>query len=232
MVTTIIITYNLDSRIFILQIEAIRKFCKDENVIEVVDNSSNPEYAEAIRYHSEILGVSYTKTYSIDSNSSSSHSFAANLSYERFKGNGSSHFFFIDHDCIPFRPYSVVEILGDKVLAGIAQNVKHTYIWPGCFMFKKIDEIDFSPDHEKNLDTGGGLHLAVEKYGKDNCVFFSESYHQNRYYQGPKYNHYAIINGIFLHGIAMSNWINLPDAEARVNSLVTIIEEKISEYVD
>lgn len=231
MVGIIIITYNLDSRIFLLQQAAIKKFCKDEYEINIIDNSSDDIMAEAIRYHSEQLGLNYIKTFA-GGMGSDSHAFAANLSYGKFK-HRYTHFLFLDHDAIPVKEFSVVNILGDKVMGGIAQGINKTYFWPGCFMFsaEKIDReiIDFHPDNTLGLDTGGSLYKAIEIYGKESCIFFDEAYYQNPYFNSSKYDHYAMIyKGTFLHCIGMSNWIALERHEERLNALINVITEKIN----
>ncbi len=82
----VIISYNINPEIFLLQIESIKKFCTDKDyTIEIVDNSSNLDAAEAIRYHAEQAGLNYTKTFSSSINSTDSHVFAANTSFNLFK---------------------------------------------------------------------------------------------------------------------------------------------------
>lgn len=227
----VIITYNISSEVFMLQIEAIRKFCKDDFEIEVFDNSSDVEKAEGIRYHASILEISYCKTHANSLNGSDSHSFAANFSYGILKDKYSL-FAYLDHDLLPIKDFSVEEILGDKIIAGVGQiknGVK--YFWPGAVMWDntKIDNdlIDFSPDHEKNLDTGGGLHKIIDEYGEDVCIFFSEAYHQNDGFAGKKYNYYAMINGMFMHFVNSSNWNPIKNHDNRINSLLNIAREKI-----
>lgn len=234
-VATVIIVYNIPFDVFLLQIEAIRKFCKDgDNTIEVVDNSTDLEISEGIKYHSEILGLNYTKTNASSRNGSDSHSFSANTSYELLK-NKYEVFFYLDHDCFPILPYSVVEILGeDKVMAGIGQHEVNTFMWPGCVMWRNdkvdIELIDFSPSHILGLDTGAGLRAVIQKYGKENCIFFDESYHQNPNYSG-KYNHYALIfKGTFLHCINGSGWNHVKGNKDRLNSLINIVKGKINAY--
>lgn len=234
-VAVIIITYNISSEIFILQIEAIRKFCKDDFVIHVIDNSTEEEIAKDIKYHAENFKLDYTKTYSSSKNSSDSHAYAANFAYQKFKG-GFEYWFFMDHDLIPVQPYSVTEILnGGHVIAGLGQlgSSTKTYFWPGCVMFHlegdEKDIIDFSPS--KGLDTGGGLHLVVEKYGLDHCIFFNEAYHQNPYFNSNVYNSFAMINnGMFFHCVNGSNWAGKDRHEERINSLLNIAREKINNY--
>ncbi len=236
--TIVVITYNLDSRIFLLQMEAIKKFCKDDYVVEIIDNSSIEEMAEAIRYHSMQQGISYIKTHSSVQNGSESHAFASRLSWERFKNNGSRWYFYLDHDCIPIKPFSVEEILGaDKVFAGMGQGKNgKTYFWAGLVFFDstKVDKslIDLSPNPQFGLDTGGNLYMAIDAVGKDNCVFFDEAYYENAFFKGRAYTHFAMINkGMFIHCIAASNWVKIEDHEERISSLVNIIRGKIDSNV-
>lgn len=226
----IVITYNLSAEIFLLQIAAIKKFCTDDYEIRVFDNSNNLGASEAIRYHATQLNIDYRKTFSSSHNGSDSHSFCANLSYQRVK-NEYDYYAYFDHDLIPVKEFSVIKILGDKVIAGLGQGAKKKYFWPGNVMWNgnTIDRelIDFSFSHELGLDTGGGLYKMIEKYGEDNCIFFNESYHQNPNYNRSQYAHYSMIaDETFMHFIGASNWINLEDNEERINSLLNIAKEK------
>lgn len=233
MVGVIIVVYNLSSEIFVLQMVALKKYLKDEFSVEIIDNSSNLEMAENIRYHSEQLGINYIKTFSSSTNSSDSHSFAANFAYQKFK-NDYDYVLFLDHDCIPIKHFSVIEILdGGHVIAGIGQGAKKKYFWPGVVMMNlgAIDKeiVDFNPNGEFGLDTGGNLYKVVEKYGMESCVFFNESYHQNPYFNSNNYAHYALINdGMFLHAINGSNWNGAERHEERINALINVIKEKMA----
>ncbi len=230
----VIICYNISSEIFLLQMEAIRKFCKDKDyTIEIIDNSSDEEMAEGIRYHSESvnmkgeLRINYTRTHSSTKDSSDSHCFASNFSYRILKEDYSL-FGYLDHDLIPITDFSVEEILGEtKMIAGVGQH-HGVYMWPGCLFFRKMEGIDFSPNHDLGYDTGGNLYKTIENVGKEHCIFFNEQYFENPYYRKEPYNYYAVINnGMFLHCVALSNWVNLEDHTDRVNSIINIIREKI-----
>jgi len=233
----VIIVYNISSEIMILQIEAIRKFCKDDFTIEIIDNSTDIQVSTDIRYHCERLGVNYKKTFAISLNGSQSHSFAANLSYQKLKDQFDI-FLYLDHDCIPVLPFSVVEILGEeKVMAGIGQHEVNTFMWPGCVAWRndKVDNelIDFSPCHELRQDTGSGLRKVIEKYGKENCIFFDEAYHQNPDFVDNRYGYYSMINGgVFCHCVNGSNWAASDRHEERINSFANIIREKINANVE
>ena len=232
-VALVIITYNISAEIMLLQVSAIKKLCKDEDfTIIIVDNSSDTDKAQDLCYHSRLLGITYHKTFSSSINSSDSHSFSANLSYQKLKDHFDIMAYF-DHDLIPMREFSVMETLGDNVIVGLGQGAKKKYFWPGCVMFDntKIDHniVDFSPNNEFGLDTGGNFYRIIEEYGEDKCIFFNETYHQNPHFISTQYGHYAMINdGMFMHFIASSNWVGLEDNENRINSLLNIAREKLN----
>lgn len=222
----VIITYNQE-KLITKQIECIRKFCNDDFEIVVIDNSTNPETIEAIKYYCGQLGVELIKTSASSKNGSDSHSFAANLSYVILKGK-YDFFFYLDHDCFPVKEFSVKEILNDQTFAGIGQQKSELYLWPGCLMFdsRKVNDgdIDFSPCHKRGLDTGGNLYRAIKEHG---AVLFNEAYEQNAHFPHPPYNFYSMINdGMFMHFINASNWNGTENNESRVNSLLGILREK------
>lgn len=223
-----IITYNIPVEVFLLQIEAIRKFCKDDSYrIIIADNSSNEEMAEGIKYHATRLALKYVRTKASSVNSSDSHSWAANFIYQLY-WRQFQYCFFLDHDCIPVHDFSVSEILGEKVIAGLGQAKDKTYFWPGCVMWNsdKAPVVDFSPNNEFGLDTGGNLYKVIDEFGESKCVFFDESYHQNPDFKG-KYDCFAMINGdMFLHFINGSNWNNEKNNNDRLNSLINITKQK------
>ncbi len=231
-VAVVVITYNLPSDVFLLQIEAIKKFCKDDFEIQIFDNSNDMNKAADISYHAKELGLSYNKTNASSENGSDSHSFAAGVSYQ-FLRNKYKAFLYLDHDCIPVREFSILEMLGeDKIIGGLGQGGNKTYFWPGMVFWRndKIDNdiIDFNFSHDLGLDSGGNLYKIIEKYGIEKCLFFNEEYCQNPNYNG-KYNHYAMINnGMFMHFVNTSGWNPIEDNTTRINSLINIAKEKIN----
>ena len=213
--------------------ECIGKFCKDEYDIIIVDNSDKPEVIEAIKYYVSNLKCLYYKTRATSSNASDSHTFACNFAYMTLKNN-YGYFAFLDHDIFPIREFSIKEILTDKIIAGIGQEKSKKYIWAGCVLFdnNKIDHdlIDFSTNHELQLDTGGQLYKVIEKYGEGACMFFNETYHQNEGFNKTFYNWYATINNdMFMHFVNASNWNPTERHQERINSLLNILEEKIKD---
>ena len=223
-----IITYNIPVEVFLLQVAAIQKFCRDKSYkIIVAENSSEESVSEGIRYHAGRLGLKCVRTKASSVNSSDSHSWAANFIYQQY-WKGYRYCFFLDHDCIPVKDFSVAEILGEKVMAGLGQAKDKTYFWPGCVMWDadKAPVVDFSPNSQYGLDTGGNLYKVIEEFGEDKCVFFDESYHQNPNFKG-KYDCYAMINDdMFLHFINGSNWNNEKNNSDRLNSLINITKQK------
>lgn len=227
----VIIVYNLPIEIFLLQISAIKKFCKDEDyTIEIFDNSTDVVIAESIEYQAGLLELSYRKTVANSQNGSDSHSWAANLAYHKLK-DSYGQFLFLDHDCIPVIEFSIEQTLGEYVMAGVGQGAKKKYLWPGSLFInsKAIDKdiIDFAPSHKFNLDSGGNLYLTIEKYGADKCIFFNEAYLQNPFFVDSQYGYFSVINnGMFYHFVNGSNWAGAKRHEERVNSFINIIREK------
>lgn len=221
----VIVTYNTPS-LLPVQLANIRRFCTDEHEIIVCDNSTDAEAIEAIKYHSE--GCVYIKTSASSVNGSNSHAFAANVAYTKFK-NDYGYLFFLDHDAFALKPFSVVEFLGEKLMAGLGQQKHKLYFWPGCFMFDatKVKDVDFGTS--PGLDTGGGTWKLIEEHGTDNCVFFSEVYEQNPGFKKSQYDFYSVIGGTFMHFLNSSNWANSPDNEERVNSLLNILKQRTDE---
>ena len=223
-VAILIVCYNAP-RLLVPQLEGLRRFCKDDFDVVIIDNSTDKEAAAAIKYHGE--GCKYLKTNASSKMGSGSHSFAANLGYSKFS-EGYDFQFWIDHDIFATKPFSVVEILGEKLMAGLGQEKSKTYFWPGCFMFNanEVKDVDFSPS--LGLDTGGNTYNLIEKHGLENCVFFGEEYFENPHFrcENPKYNHYTVINDMFYHMVGGSDWEGVDRNEERLGSLLNILEEK------
>jgi glycosyltransferase involved in cell wall biosynthesis len=228
MVGIVVIAYNKPDFIR-LQIEKISKYCKDVHEIVIVDNSTDREMSAAVKYHSE--GRKYIKTNASSSGGSQSHSFAANLSFMRLCGK-YDYFLYLDHDCFPVMDFSVPEILGEKIIAGVGQvKGEKTYLWPGCLMWKgeaiAPGYIDFSPNEELGLDTGGNLYRIVDHYGREKVLFLNEEHCENPQFNKSFYNFYCMINnGMFMHFVNGSVWNKTVSDDERVNSLINILTEK------
>lgn len=226
----VVVAYNT-AQLIKPQVECIRKFCTDNPDIIVIDNSSDLQAADGVRHHAGILGCEYLKTNATSINSSDSHSFAANLSYQKLR-DSYEYFAYLDQDLFPVKEFSVAGILGDKIMGGIGQQKgDKKYFWQGALLFNNTlvdkDLIDFSPNSEFRLDTGGNLFRMIEKFGEDRFVFFNEIYEQNPGFTKSFYNFYSMIyDKHFMHFIASSNWNYKEHHEERINSLLNILYEK------
>jgi hypothetical protein len=232
-----VIVYNLNSRVFILQMEAIKMLCTDEDyTIEVVNNSDNQELSDSIKHQAGVHGVSYREVVSGTKDPSHSHAFAANFAYQKIKDQYDA-ILFLDHDAIPIQKFSVIEMLGGKYIGGVLSGRELNYFWPGCVCIdnSRIDKdlVDFSPNNDLRLDTGGELRHLKEKYGDEGCRYFDEVGAQNEAMMHHKHYYFymLIYNKTFLHFLAGSNWPNSEQHEKRINSLINITQTKISENV-
>jgi len=224
----VIVTYNVSALLW-KQIELIRKYCKDDYDIIIVDNSNDNDAIDAIRYISTESRVGYMKTQSAHGSGSDSHVFACNTSFFKLRDD-YDFFFYLDHDNFPIRDFSVTGILNGKCIAGLGQHKSKLYFWPGCVMWNNTtidkDIIDFSVSHELGLDTGGNLYKVIEKYGIESCVFFNEKYYENPGFKKSFYNFYATINDdMFMHFINASNWNPTEANTERLNSLINVLVE-------
>lgn len=222
MTGVILICYN-NVEFLLYQEQCFKKYCTDYELI-VIDNSSNKEQSEAIRYHSGRLRLQYLRTTAGSVNGSDSHAFAAGLAYTKFKDKYEI-LFFTDHDSFLIKKCNPAEILGGKLMAGLPQiRGDKKYFWPGCFMFRTSVEIGWQII--PSLDTGGGTYKAIEQHGEDACVFFNEVHVQNPGFNKSSYNFYALINdGMWLHFVNGSNWAGSADNEERINSLFNLLIE-------
>ena len=206
----IIITYN-NADLINRQVQCIKKFCKDQFDIVIIDNSDKKDVIDAIQYYNSTLKCLYYKTQSAEKDSSKSHCFAANFAYNKYK-DLYKYFAFLDHDLFPVMDFSV-----EKILDLLFNN-------------SKIEQplIDFSTNQEFELDTGGNLYKVIEKYNTEEFIFFNEQYSQNPYFNKSHYNFYSMINNeMFMHFINGSNWNNSEHQVERINSLLNILEEKV-----
>jgi len=229
----IIVVYNT-ADFLVKQIECIRKFCADKPDIIIVDNSDFPDVTAALLYRLENKDCIYLKTNSASGNPSLSHAFAANLAYHKYYSD-YDHLLFLDHDAFLIKELSIKEVLGTKVAVGMGQGRPSgkKYFWPGCLFLNSTllgDNVDFSPNGQYGLDTGGNLYKLIEQYAPENIGFLNEHYGENMHYTKLHHNVYSIIgDGMVMHFIAGSNWqkASEEDHNARISGLMVILNEKI-----
>lgn len=220
----VIITYNT-SQLLSLQVDCIRKFCKDSYEIIIVDNSTILEEIKAIQYYCHT--TSNIHLYKVDNGEkdfSKNHAITANWIYKTIKPN-YDYILYLDHDCFPVKDFSVKEILGDNLIAGIPQGTTTKYMWPGCLFLDSQylinDDIDFSCNSKLGLDTGGNLYKLIQD--TELHKFLSEEY---EYFNNEDDFYSMLHNKTFMHFIKGSNWNNNPDYENRMKRLIEILKEK------
>lgn len=223
----VIVTYNR-ADLLPLQLEAIRLFCADKHEVVIIDNSTDEESSAMIAFIASDNRV--YRTSSNSRNSSDSHAFAANFAFNKLR-NDYEHFLFLDHDIFPTKPFSVAEMLRDRFIGGLGQIKHKTYLWPGFVFWRndKIESLDFSTS--PGLDTGGNTWKEVERIGIEGVVWQPEVYHENPYFKEPPYNFYSVIGDGWMHFINSSNWNGQPNHNERLDSLTTILREKINESI-
>lgn len=228
----IVIVYNLDHRVFLLQIEAIKRFCKDDYVIEVIDNSSDRELSDAIAFHAREQGVKYQRTQSGKTDPSFSHAFAANYAYTRL-ADFYDYMFFMDHDLIPCKPFSVKEIIGENCAAGLLTGVETKYLWAGCLMIdrRRVDKkyMNFNPIHKLRIDTGGTTWMLLRD--REDIVLFDEVGCFNDDFRDTElYYFYLMLHeGTFMHFLNSSGWNPTERNDERINSLINIAQQRIND---
>ena len=223
----VVITYN-NPDLLDKQIVCLQEFCKDNYELVVIDNSTEQAAIDAVAYKCKINGLRMIKTSASSKNGSDSHSFAANLSYQKLK-NDFSHFLYLDHDCFMVKDFSVMEFLKGKVMAGLGQEKSGiTYFWPGCVMWDNDivlqceNQIDFSPGY--GCDTGGMLHMIMREIKEENLIHFDEQHMQNPGFTKSFYNFFCMLNkGTFMHFVNGSGWNKENAHEERINSLFNIL---------
>lgn len=220
----IIITYNT-SRLLDLQIQCIRKFCRDESYkIIIEDNSSDVIEVDKISKFCRNNNIIYGYNATLERDFSKSHAIAANWTYNKYKDK-CDYLFYLDHDCFPIKDFSITEILRGNVIVGLSQGTTTKYFWPGCLfinnMFNFKGLIDFSCNSNLRLDTGGNLYKIID------TIFEGIEYIDEIYNFISDTDFYSTLyNNTFMHFIKGSNWNNNPDYEVRIKKLIEILKIK------
>lgn len=229
----IIVVFNI-SNLIEMQINLIKRFCKDDKYeIIVVDNSTDLENAKIVEGIVSAAGCRYLKTQST-ADFSQSHASACNFGYNQFK-RSHKYLMLLDHDNFPIKDFSVAQILKDKVIGGVAQARNDIYyFWPGCVIINNemvdINIVNFSTNPQLGLDTGGNLHKVIKRHGMDQTVHFDQ-YNIPNPANTDMYSFYNLIKNntstaefAFMHFINSSNWNQKENNKERVESLIEILK--------
>lgn len=241
-----IIVYNT-AQFLPKQLELMERFCVDENyTVYVVNNSpvENAEINNQIECEANKRGAVYLKTIpdAQHSNPSCSHASALNFVYREI-GKNADYCLFLDHDIFPVSPFSVVEKLGNRLMAGVEQlrltaEKKIQYLWAGLLFVNNTtmteedkDAVDFMPTSKYGigLDTGGGIHELISRHGEKRFLFLNEKRQPNDAVVTlqNRYSYFSMVDDCWMHFINGSNWAKQKDEEGRLASLFAILEHRL-----
>ena len=239
----IIIVFNLDKFIG-KQITLFRymNIHRSNTDIIVVNNSTDDVMRKSILSKCKTQMDYYIETACTDGDNSFSHAFALNTAFQKFK-DSYERIFFVDHDIFPLNAFSIMVETENIKAAGVEQvrekdGFRVKYFFPGCLMLNmlKVDKsiIDFTPDGQLGVDTGGKLYPIIHNSKEHEYAFFNEVHHQNSQINKNQYNFYSIITtpheSKFMHFINASNWAknDEQDHDERLESLNNILNRKIN----
>jgi hypothetical protein len=226
MIGIVIATFNRYD-LFRLQMEHIKKFCIDDHIIQIVDNSTLEESCTKIKEYCAENGIRYYRPEKkLSDKPSMSHGMALNIGWNHIY-NLVDILLFLDHDIFPFREFSVTKALGEKMMWG--QYAGEWLYWPGLFaVSSKIDFLKLNMEPPGNgYDTGGFTKNLVESIGKDNCIFLrQEGLSDDRLAEFGYYSFYSII-GDWMHFHNSSEWEKIEGGnEKRILILADILSER------
>lgn len=234
-----VVVFNL-SQLIEIQINLIRRYCRDSDFeIIVIDNSNNLGIAGQVQSIADRKGVKYFKTSSI-ADFSQSHASACNFAFSTLKDN-YDYLFLLDHDNFPVADFSVEAVMGSKIIAGVGQaRGNKFYYWPGCVIINtsKVDKdlVDFSTNSHLGLDTGGNLYQIIDKYGDSECVNFDQ--YNIDYTIGSYTSIYNLIQTqkymnqtfSFMHFINASNWSGSANNDERIKALLEMLKTRVGYF--
>ncbi|PWT26239.1 hypothetical protein [Butyrivibrio fibrisolvens] len=164
----ITIAFN-DEEYIVKQIELVNRFCADNYIYVIADNSNDMTKSETIQASIEKSGCDRTVYIKLPSNPFSKKGFGsishgvALTRMVKFLSNrpGIAYIGTLDHDIFPYKKFSVKEYLNQQVFYGLMQSIDEKwYLWPG-FSFWNVEKMREFKNKELNfepvpgLDTGG-----------------------------------------------------------------------------
>lgn len=232
----VIVIYNID-HLLQRQLDLIRKYCKGEYDIIVINNSDIEAKANSINVICNANGLIYLKTDSGGANPSDSHAFAISVAHNTYR-DSYRRICYLDHDIFPVKEFSFDGLLNDTYVAGNHQQRPYAdgvieYMWPGLLAinYNMVDKdlINCYPTVVNGvmLDTGGRLYNLLNTLPRDKYRFLDEIYERNPAMEKSQYSYYSMMaDKTFMHFIGASNWMGKKDTEQRVQTLLKILDEK------
>lgn len=242
---TLILTVSFNNeKVIEKQIELLSKFCKDEYIYLVADNSTILEKSNKIEKICHEGNVYY---YRLPANNpfnnydpSSSHGASLNYIWRNIisKLDNVDYIMMLDHDIFPTSFFSVKEMLKNQSFYGLVKSRKlGWYLWPGfsCFSIKILKEIvvDFLPSIYG--DTGSSNYLSlyknydlikIDKATDEYIELNIEDTDERDIYIDQK-NRLELIDGHWIHLINAADWAGIGSMDEKFNKMMKIINKRI-----
>lgn len=160
------------------QIKALRKNFVYPYRYTVFDNSNNEENADEIKTVCKQYSCKYIRLPKQDTkiDVANSHGTALNWIWRKYMSQSSAAYFgILDHDIFPIKPFDLMPYIeGQEVFGYVRKSEKNVlikqgrwYLWPGLTFFDgsyiKGKRLDFCPDWNHGLDTGGKNYFIIYK---------------------------------------------------------------------
>ena len=214
----ITVAFN-NAQIIPLNVEYVEKYYQDDHTHIIADNSSDPKSADLIRKFCEENKVAYIRVPKNHLNifsGSYNHATALNWVYKYVvRKRNPAYFGFIDHDLLPTKPISLVNLLDVQHIYGpLRKRGEYWYLSAILsffdYLYVKDKKVDFLPvkyDNEHYLDSGGGNWSDI--YSKMNMseIHFCEERMENfREGNNRHQDQVEIFDDMWLHTINGSYW--------------------------
>lgn len=224
----------------------LNKFIKEDFEFYCIDNSKDKKIEEEFKNICSSSNIKYLRNLKPDhSLEGTSHYAAMQWSWNEMLSKTNEIVVMIDHDNFPIQKVSILDLLGDNIIAGVPQGRGHVeYLNPALMIFdtskmpnKNTVSFKGSRIEEQNTDIGGELYF----YFRDN-----KDVKVNRLPSGPiehddklicehlkKYHYphtFDLIGNAFMHPRNGSNWARLdPEVFKNRDKLIfSIIEENLN----
>lgn len=160
------------------QIKALKKNFVIPYRFTIFDNSNQEVCAEEIKKVCKQYRCKYIKLPKQDSkiDVANSHGTALNWIWKKYMSQSSATYFgILDHDIFPIKPFNLKSYIEGQQLFGYVRKSEENvfikqgrwYLWPGLLFFDgsyiKGKNLDFCPDWNHGLDTGGKNYFTIYK---------------------------------------------------------------------
>jgi hypothetical protein len=208
------------------QIRLLRKYLTDDYTLSVYDNSGP---SSEVAWRISNLCFAQNTRYVLSPTRERTHEQALLHASEDLLNRQAPYIGFLDHDCFPTRPTSLVA-LAEKGVFGVQQNQKGiTYLWPGLLVIRRswLDEkTPLNLGSVGGADTGSGLSELLTVEDLAGIPEIEYGYEEVLPGDGPTQWRTVERIGDLVHLSNASNWLKLPNfpvREATVQRLVSAL---------